>query len=573
MANLIWILRIIIEKKWSYCIILLLAVTESFFPLFSIYLQKYLIDDVFLMKQFEFLAPILFALIAAMIAADILYSTVLYSQLKLQAHLRRILTYKFLQCLHIGSIQKLRNQRTGKYIQNVNGDVENVSSLIAMNVPNNLKIAVELITLIVIVGISAPLVLLLALIVSPIYIALGKFFAPRLKKISKEKQERKSDFVTHLEEGISGTREVIAFNRRKWEAERFNLLFHSYFISVMSEGRLAIIQSITSDPLKWTVNLMVLGYGGYSVMQGNMSPGTFVVIYQLAGRLIDSIQKAYGFVVNFAASTSSIDRYLEAINDMDVTSEGHVKLKEAVSSLRFEEVCFTYDDAEDYVLNRISLDLPVGKKIAFVGTSGGGKSTIAQMLIRYLEPSKGIIWVNKRRLNEISIKDWLSKVSIVFQEPYLFPDTIRNNIKLGRKISDEEMKQACKLAKIDDVISALAEGYETQLGERGITLSGGQRQRLAIARALCSHAEILILDEATFALDMETERILQKAVDEIRQGKTTIIVAHRLSTIENADIIYVLDNGTIIEKGSHQELMGRDSKYKELVQKDSLIGA
>lgn len=366
-------------------------------------------------------------------------------------------------------------------------------------------------------------------------------------------------------EGISSTREVIAFNRRNWEVERLDRSFTNYFRSVIHEGKLLNFQLVVSDPLKWIVNLTVLGYGGYSVILGVLSPGAFVVIYQLAGRLFESIQKMFSFLVGISGSMSSLERFRDAIQDFEEQSKEPLVGIDTISSLRFENVSFNYDEGTDEVLKKVTFDLPIGKKIAFVGASGCGKSTIAQLFIRYLIPSHGKILVNGHPLELLNKKDWANKVSVVFQEPVLFPDTILNNIKLDRSASAYEVNIACRIAHLDRTIGQLPDGYDTVLGERGITFSGGQRQRIAIARALLSQAEILLMDEATSALDTVTERILMDNIDKYRAGKTTIIIAHRLSTIQNADKIFLLENGRIAEQGSHDQLMSYHSKYKQLV--------
>ena len=218
------------------------------------------------------------------------------------------------------------------------------------------------------------------------------------------------------------------------------------------------------------------------------------------------------------------------------------------------------------VLDELSLSVPIGKKVAIVGASGSGKSTIAKLLIRFFQPSDGTIRVNGSDLYEMREDEYDSSYNIAFQEPYFFPDTIRNNILFGRTgISDEKMIEICRLAQIHEDIMKLDLGYDAVIGERGISLSGGQKQRLSLARALATDPEILILDEATSALDLETERQIQRNMDELRQGKTTIIIAHRLSTVQNADVIYVFENGRVAEAGSHKELMKNGFVYVNLV--------
>ncbi|MGZ4111525.1 MAG: ABC transporter ATP-binding protein, partial [Tumebacillaceae bacterium] len=210
-------------------------------------------------------------------------------------------------------------------------------------------------------------------------------------------------------------------------------------------------------------------------------------------------------------------------------------------------------------------DFPIGRKVAIVGASGSGKSTVAQLLVRLYDPMEGKVRINERSLQDYQKGDWLKRLSLVPQEPYFFPESIRTNLLLGREnISEEQLRTACEIAQIQELIDELPEGLDTIIGERGISLSGGQRQRLAIARAILPEPDILLLDEGTSALDVETERLVQKALDEHRRGRTTIFIAHRLSTIENADLIYVMDHGSVVEAGTHAELMQGETKYREL---------
>ena len=243
---------------------------------------------------------------------------------------------------------------------------------------------------------------------------------------------------------------------------------------------------------------------------------------------------------------------MHAVIDMEKHDPGSIALNEPLKSIRFDKIAFRYEPELPRAIVDLSAELPSGRKIAIIGKSGSGKSTIAQLLARFYEPDSGAIWVNDKPLGA--------------QEPYLLPDTIRTNILLGRPgLTDHDLIEACKIAQIHDFICSLPDGYDTQIGKRGIKLSGGQRQRIAIARAIITDPEILVLDEATSALDLETERQLMKQLDARRKGKTTIVIAHRLSTIENADLILVMENGRLAGIGSNAQEMAKLAAYRELV--------
>ncbi len=337
----------------------------------------------------------------------------------------------------------------------------------------------------------------------------------------------------------------------------------------MREGKIVNRQLLSSEPVKWGINVAILGIGGYGVIHGSISLGTFVVVYQFTAQLMNSFQNLFNNFMNVSGRMASAER-LRILLEGEQIEQGQHSLNEPIHSIQLDQVSFAYSDEAGTVLNSLNMNIPIGSKVAIVGTSGGGKSTVAQLLIRFFEPTGGTIRVNGIDLNDIQREDWTRKTTIVFQEPFLFPDTIRSNLLLGLEgITEEQLIDCCRKARILDYIQTLEKGFDEEIGERGITLSGGQRQRLALARAFLRDSEILILDEATSALDLETERQVQQQLDESRLGKTTILIAHRLSTVRNADVIFVMDGGRVVETGSHESLMQGNTVYKQLVMKQT----
>lgn len=351
----------------------------------------------------------------------------------------------------------------------------------------------------------------------------------------------------------------------KWERAIYDRIFARYFDAVMKEAKVVNKQLVGSEPLKWIVILFILSDGGYLVLNGNMSLGAFVIIFPFSNQLVNSFQKLFLLSMGLVDKMACVER-IRSVIDEPTWGDGHLSLQTPIEQLELKNVSFRYDlEREENVLKNINLTIPIAQKIAFVGSSGRGKSTIAQLLTRLFNPVAGEILINTVNLETIKRQDWAKKVAIVFQDPYMFPDTIRNNILMGLDVDEAHLQKICAIAQIDEYILTLPKTYGTVIGERGVTLSGGQRQRIAIARALIREPEVLILDEATSSLDLVTERKLPEAVDNYRKNQTTIVIAHRLSTIENANCIFVLDNGTVIESGTHEDLMERHSLYKQLV--------
>ncbi|MCF6136645.1 ABC transporter ATP-binding protein [Pseudalkalibacillus berkeleyi] len=566
MVNLKWLFSYIKIVKWLFALSLGLLFLETTAFIAQTGLQKYIIDDVFIAGRFDRLIPILFLFAGAFIAYAVLFTIAPHTFHRIQAIVKKQLISDFMGYMRKIPTQTYRNERVTKYVHYLTNDVDQVADTIGGFIPRSIQLCFNIVFLSVIVFISSPLLLVAIFVFSVIYVAIGKYFSPKIRKAAKDAQNRKTDLLIHIEEGIASTREIMAYNRLAWETNIYNRYFKRYFDSVMIETKMSNRQLITSQPLKWGASLIVLVYGGYSVIQGSLSIGLFIVVFQFTSQLMDSIQRLFEFTMLLSGKYSLIDR-LRSVMEGPVEHEGHHTLSEKVETISFEKVSFAYqDEANKNVLNDLSLTIPAGKKVAFVGTSGGGKSTIAQLIVRFFTPTQGDILVNGKSLRDLNQSDWRNRIGIVPQDPYLFPDTVRNNILMGREgISDDVMYHACQLAEIHDYIESLPEGYETEVGERGITLSGGQRQRLALARAIIGNPEILVLDEATSSLDLETERKVQTNFDQVRTGKTTIIIAHRLSTVQNADIIFVMDKGRVVEQGAHDELLKGNTIYKSLV--------
>lgn len=568
MNNFRWLWKYVRQVKSIVISTVVIGLLEMACDLGITGIQKFIIDDVFVGRQYDLTAPLLVGLVGLILAYNLLRLLAMLSRNTSSFKLRMLFAGDIMQCLRHIPVRKFRKQRISKYVVHITDDIVHVANMVSELLPNGVTAIGRAVLLSVVIGMANLTLLLIIMGVSVTYVILGKYFGSKVRTAGRELAEKRTDVITMFEEGISSSREVVAYHREGWERARFHRQFNEYFEKVMRRVRLENQQKLITMTLYWGVLLLVLGYGGYLTIADKLSIGLFIVVFQFSTQLLRAYEEVYQTVMIFFWALPFIERVREVVEG-EPEAEGTARLVENVHKLVIEDVSFKYESDGDPVLQSIHIDVPVGKKVAFVGTSGGGKSTLAHLLVRYDDPDSGCIKVNDRILSTIVRDDWLQRISVVFQEPYLFPESIRYNLLMGRQVSVDEMKDVCRKMQIHDFIESLPDGYDTDIGERGIQLSGGQRQRIALARALLMNSEILILDEATSALDLETERKVQQQLDEIRKHKTTIVIAHRLSTIEDADIIYVLSDGRVAEQGTHADLLAKGRVYPGLMLKQN----
>lgn len=558
-----WVSGCLKDIRKEFWLAVVLVLLETSFGLLATYVQKFIIDNVFVSGQVAELPRLLIYLGVFAGLNAILGILAPYVLVRSEYRMVEVLLVRMLKHFYRFPLSRIQQERTGLFVQNLTSDLHETGSAIGFMIPKWVQQLFHMLVLIIIIGITSPWIIVSMLVIGVLYTLAALYFGKRVKDANAEVQRKRTELMIHVEEGISSTREVIAFHREKWEFKIYQALFRDYYEAIIAEAKIANGQVLLSAPLRYIVNLVLLGFGGYQLMTGQMSLGLFVVLLQFTNQLMECFQGQFNFAVMFISKMAFIDR-LQAFFDMGQVEEGTKELKGKIHSLRFEEVSFAYEE-QRHVLRSLNVELPVGRKIAFVGLSGGGKSTIAQLLMRFYEPTEGEIYVNDVPLSDVQRKDWMDRVNIVFQDPYMLADSIRKNVLFGKDASQEEIQASLEVTRIWDTIQGFPNGLEEEVGERGIQLSGGQRQRVSLARAILGDPEILILDEATSSLDLETEREVQRLLDEVRAGKTTIIIAHRLSTIQNADMIFVMDQGRIVEQGTHEHLLEQGKVYQELI--------
>ena len=438
-----------------------------------------------------------------------------------------------------------------------------IMSSLEMLFKDPLNIILYLATLIVI----SPQLTIFVVILFPVTGIVIGIIGRSLKKSSDKGQKKMGDLLSIIDENISGLRIIKAFNaeahiNRNFEKDSFE--YNSIMTKLLRKKDLS---SPMSEFLSTIVMVIVMWFGGQLVLSDNsaLTAQEFIGYILIFSQIIPpakSLTTSYYHIQKGSASAQRIYEILDAENEIiEAKNPKHIKLLN--NQIEFKNLTFSYEKQE--VLKDINFSIGKGKVVALVGQSGSGKSTLADLLARFYDINKGEILIDNNNIKEIALNDLRSLMGIVSQDSILFNDTIFNNIRLGNvNASEHEVKEAAKIANAHEFIKATENGYNTNIGDSGNKLSGGQKQRLSIARAILKNPEILILDEATSSLDTESERLVQDALNKLMHSRKSLVIAHRLSTIQNADEILVLENGSIIERGTHQDLITQNGHYKKL---------
>ncbi|MBS3968661.1 MAG: ABC transporter ATP-binding protein, partial [Clostridia bacterium] len=475
MASIRWLWKYAKHVKWGILLTTVITVCMYVSNISIISIQQIIVDDIIIAAAYDKLFSII-VIFTGVVSIHILTHVFgAYAYVGPTKRLNSKINDDLMRFIHRLPVQTFQKERVAKYVHYFSSDIQSISIFITTHLPYIFADIAAIIFLIYLIGSKSIFLVLIISVVSVLYVILVYYFQPQIQNMSKVVQDKKSEHLVVVEEGISSTREVLAFHQMPWEKKRYDEKFEGYFSTVMSQGRLINKQLFMSEPLKWGALLLVLGFGGYLVILDQLTLGMFVVLYGFSNRFIISFHSLFQQVMEISQNLGYVER-IRRVMEKEQIKDGDISFKEDISEIVFEKVSFKYTGSLPNVLKDVMLTIPAGKKIAFVGTSGGGKSTIAQLLIRFYEPTTGKILINGIRLSDIRLKDWQQKIDIVFQDPFIFPDSIRTNITLGRhNISEEQIIETCRRAHIHDVITSLPNGYDTELGERGINLSGGQR--------------------------------------------------------------------------------------------------
>ncbi|HDE6873183.1 TPA: SAV1866 family putative multidrug efflux ABC transporter [Staphylococcus aureus] len=472
--------------------------------------------------------------------------------------------YNHLQAL---SARFYANNQVGQVISRVINDVEQTKDFILTGLMN---IWLDCITIIIALSIMFFLdvkLTLAALFIFPFYILTVYVFFGRLRKLTRERSQALAEVQGFLHERVQGISVVKSFAIEDNEAKNFDKKNTNFLTRALKHTRWNAYSFAAINTVTDIGPIIVIGVGAYLAISGSITVGTLAAFVGYLELLFGPLRRLVASFTTLTQSFASMDRVFQLIDeDYDIKNGvGAQPIEIKQGRIDIDHVSFQYNDNEAPILKDINLSIEKGETVAFVGMSGGGKSTLINLILRFYDVTSGQILIDGHNIKDFLTGSLRNQIGLVQQDNILFSDTVKENILLGRPTAtDEEVVEAAKMANAHDFIMNLPQGYDTEVGERGVKLSGGQKQRLSIARIFLNNPPILILDEATSALDLESESIIQEALDVLSKDRTTLIVAHRLSTITHADKIVVIENGHIVETGTHRELIAKQGAYEHL---------
>ncbi|AIW14459.1 lipid A ABC transporter ATP-binding protein/permease MsbA [Vibrio tubiashii] len=471
----------------------------------------------------------------------------------------------FNQFMHM-PVSYFDKESAGGLLSRITYDSEQVAGATSRALVSIVREGASIIGLLILMFWNSWQLSLVLIVVAPI-VAWGiGFVSKRFRKISKNMQETMGHVTSSAEQMLKGHKVVLSYGGQHVESERFDSVsnqMRQQSMKMVAAQAIAnpVIQVIASIAL-----VVVLFLASVDSIRSELTPGTFTVVFSAMFALMRPLKALTNVTSDFQRGMAA-SQTLFALMDLETEQDnGKYQTEKVRGDIEVKEVTFTYEGKEKPALNNVSFKIPKGKTIALVGRSGSGKSTIANLFTRFYDVDAGNICLDEHDIRDYTLSNLRSHFALVSQNVHLFNDTIANNIAYAatEQYSREQIEEAARLAYAMDFIEKMDDGLDTVIGENGASLSGGQRQRIAIARALLRDAPVLILDEATSALDTESEKAIQSALDELQKNKTVLVIAHRLSTIENADEILVVDEGEIVERGNHSELIEKDGAYAQL---------
>lgn len=573
-------MRFVKPYTWELILTIIIGVLKFAIPLFIPLLIQIVIDDIIgsdTLTKAEMTKQLVYWLGGTLIVFFIIRPPIEYYRQYFAQNISNKVLFDIRKELYM-HLQKLSlkyyaNTRAGEVISRVINDVEQTKNFVLIGLMN---LWLDLVTILIAVAIMLTMdvkLTLVALISFPLYAFSVKYFFGKLRALTRKRSQALAGVQSYLHERVAGISIIKSFTLERHEQKIFDETNGEFLDKALDHSRwnaksFAVVNTITD-----IAPLLVIGYAGYQVIQDNLSLGVMVAFIAYIERLYGPLRRLVSASTTLTQSLASMDRVFELFDEQyDIVDKKEAQsLKNVAGQVTFQNVAFRYEDEGQNILKNMNFTIQAGETAAFVGMSGGGKSTIVSLIPRFYDVTSGAVTIDDNDVRDVTLESLRSQIGIVLQDNILFSDSVRHNILMGKPdATEEEIIAAAKAANAHDFIMNLPNGYDTQVGERGVKLSGGQKQRIAIARVFLKNPPILILDEATSALDLESEALIQESLERLAHNRTTIIIAHRLSTITHADKIFVIEHGQLVEKGNHEQLMEQQGAYYNLFQVQKL---
>lgn len=552
------------EYKFQFLMVLIGIILTVSATAATAHIMKPLMDNMFINKEARMLYIIPMLLIVIYVIKSIgryiqsVFNT--YIGLHIVSRIREELLSKMVNM----DMQFLYLNRSGELISRITNDINRIQYFVSSMMPELIRESLTVVTLVGYIIYLNPTLAFWALIVMPTVIVPLLQITKRLKRLAHRSQEKNADIVTRLTEVFNNSEIIKSNATEQYELERFHHENDHFFKLNMKSSYTSELISPMMEIIAAIGLAAVIFIGGRQVYSGAMTVGEFTAFLTAFGLVFQPLKGASNILGRVQDAQAASERVFQIFDIQNQITDGKSALSEAVKQIQFDQVTLKFEDKT--ALENISIDIQAGETIALVGQSGGGKSSFVNLLLRFYDPISGTISINGCDLKEYTQNSLRSQIAFVSQRVYIFQDTLAANVAYGDTVDEERVKEALHMADALEFAQSLPDGIYTVMQEFGANLSGGQRQRIAIARAIYKHASLLILDEATSALDNETERKIQNTLKEYTKDKITILIAHRLSTVQDANRILVFKAGQIVAQGSHQYLLNASEEYQRLSQ-------